>query len=53
VTHVKVGTHRVVHVYRRAGRYKITVTVADRAGNQKSVVRRIKIAAANASGTRG
>jgi hypothetical protein len=53
VTHVKVGTHRVVHVYRRAGRYKITVTVADRAGNQATVVRRIKIATANASGKRG
>ena len=43
VTHIKPGTHRVVHVYRRPGRYKITVTVADRAGNQTTVVRRVKI----------
>jgi hypothetical protein len=43
VTLVKPGTHRIVHVYRRAGRYKITVTGADRAGNQTTVVHRIKI----------
>ncbi|HUA06251.1 MAG TPA: PKD domain-containing protein [Solirubrobacteraceae bacterium] len=43
VTRVKSGTHRVVHAYRRAGRYRITVTVVDRAGNQTTVTRRIKI----------
>ena len=43
VAQIKPGTHRVVHVYRRPGRYKITVTVADRAGNQTTVVRRVKI----------
>jgi PKD domain len=43
VTQIKPGTHRVAHVYRRPGRYKITVTVADRAGNQTTVVRRVKI----------
>ena len=43
VTQIKPRTHRVVHVYRRPGRYKITVTVADRAGNQTTVVRRVKI----------
>jgi len=53
VTHVKVGTHRVVHVYRRAGRDKITVTVADRAGNQTTVVRRIKISKPGSSGKGG
>ncbi|MBV8220905.1 MAG: PKD domain-containing protein [Solirubrobacterales bacterium] len=45
VTKVKPGIHRVAHVYRRAGRYKITVTAGDRAGNQKTVVSRVKIAA--------
>jgi PKD domain len=43
VTVVKPGTHRIVHVYRRGGRYKITVTAADRAGNQTTVAHRIKI----------
>ena len=43
VTRVKPGTHRISHVYRRPGRYKVTVTVADRAGNQKTVVRHVKI----------
>ncbi len=53
VTHVKVGTHRVVHVYRRAGRYKITATVADRAGNQTTVIRRLKIPEPSTPGKRG
>ena len=53
VTHVKPGTHRVAHAYRRAGRYKITVTVADRAGNQTTVVRRVKIAAGGKPGSGG
>ena len=53
VTHVKPGTHRVAHVYRRAGRYKITVTVADRAGNQTTVVRHVKIAAGGKPGSGG
>jgi hypothetical protein len=43
ITHVKPGTHRIVHVYRRARRYQITVTAADRAGNQTTVTHRIKI----------
>jgi hypothetical protein len=43
VTQVKPGTHRVAHVYRRAGRYTITVTVTDRAGNETKVVRHVKI----------
>ena len=45
VTHVKPGTHRIAHVYGRPGRYKIAVTVADRAGNQRTVVRTVKISA--------
>jgi hypothetical protein len=53
VTHVKLGTHRIVHAFRRAGRYKITVTVIDRAGNQTTVVRRLKISKPSAPGKRG
>ncbi|HET6871191.1 MAG TPA: hypothetical protein VFH80_35085 [Solirubrobacteraceae bacterium] len=43
-TTVKPGTHRIFHSYRRPGRYKITITVLDRAGNRTSAVRRVKIA---------
>ena len=43
ITHLKPGTHRLLHSYRRAGRYKVTVTVADRAGNQTKVIRRLQI----------
>jgi hypothetical protein len=43
-TRIKPGTHRVAHIYLRPGRYRITVTVADRAGNQTRVARRVKIA---------
>jgi len=43
VTRLKPGTRGISHVYRRPGRFKITVTVADRAGNQKTVVRHVKI----------
>jgi hypothetical protein len=43
VTHLKRGTRRVVHRYRRAGRYKITVIVADHAGNRTRLVRHVKI----------
>jgi hypothetical protein len=35
-----------VHVYSRPGRYRLTVTVTDRAGNSTKLVRRIRIAAA-------
>jgi hypothetical protein len=44
ITHVKPGTHRILHSYRRAGRYRITITVLDRAGNRTSAVKRVKIA---------
>jgi hypothetical protein len=40
---IKPGTHRILHSYRRAGRYRITITVLDRAGNRTSVVKRVKI----------
>jgi PKD domain-containing protein len=43
-TRVKPGTHRIVHSYRRPGRYRITIAVLDRAGNRASAVRRVKIA---------
>ncbi|HUA70603.1 MAG TPA: hypothetical protein VMA96_05965 [Solirubrobacteraceae bacterium] len=43
ITHVKIGTHRIAHVYRRAGRYTIEVAVADRAGNQTTAIRHVKI----------
>ena len=43
-TRVKRGTHRIVHSYRRAGRYRITITVLDRAGNRTRAVQRVKIA---------
>jgi hypothetical protein len=42
-TRVKPGTHRIVHSYRRRGRYRITVTALDRAGNRTSAMRRVKI----------
>ena len=38
-TQVQPGTHRIAHAYRRAGRYAITVTAVDRAGNKQTVVR--------------
>jgi len=43
---VTAGTHRLTHRYARAGRYRITITVFDRAGNRTTEVRRIKIAKA-------
>ena len=46
VTHLKPGEHRAVHAYRRAGRYKITVFVTDRAGNSRKVVKVVRIAGA-------
>ena len=49
-TRIKPGTHRLVHAYRRPGRYRITVTVADRAGNQTRAARTVRITGASRSG---
>ena len=41
--HIK---HGKFHIYKRAGRYKLTVTVKDRAGNTTTLVRQLKIVSA-------
>jgi hypothetical protein len=41
-THYRIS-HGKFHVYARPGRYKMTVTVKDRAGNTTTVVKRLKI----------
>lgn len=46
IVHFKPGVHREVHVYRKAGRYKVTVIVTDRAGNSRTVAKVIKVAKA-------
>lgn len=38
--------HRKSHAYKRSGRYRVTVTVADRAGNVARIVRYVTIAPA-------
>lgn len=43
VTRVKPGTHRITHVYRRPGRYRVTIVIRDKAGNERTLVRRIQI----------
>jgi hypothetical protein len=43
VTRVKPGTHRIVHTYRRAGRYRVTIVIVDKAGNRRTLVRRLEI----------
>jgi hypothetical protein len=48
VTHVKPGTHRIIHRYRRAGRHAVTVAIVDRAANKTTVVRKVKIAKSKA-----
>ncbi len=50
VSHLTPGDHRVSHAYRRPGRYAITVTVYDRAGNKTTVVRHVKIGPAVGGG---
>jgi hypothetical protein len=37
------GYHRVVHIYRRTGRYRITVLVTDKAGNTTRSVTPVKV----------
>jgi hypothetical protein len=43
VTRVKLGIHRVSHTYRRARRYRVTIVIVDKAGNQRTLVRRLEI----------
>jgi hypothetical protein len=40
---VRAGTHRVGHVYRRTGRYRITVIVTDKAGNATKLVAMLRV----------
>jgi hypothetical protein len=42
---VSAGAHRKAHIFKRAGRYLVTVVVKDRAGNATKVARRIVIRA--------
>jgi hypothetical protein len=37
------GSHRSFHAYRRPGRYRVTVEVADRAGNVTRVITHVKV----------
>ncbi len=43
-SHVKPGAHRLTHIYRRPGRFAVTITISDRAGNRRTIVRHVKIA---------
>ena len=43
VVRLKAGAHRLAHAYRRPGRYRVTIVIVDRAGNQTAVVRRLEI----------
>lgn len=45
VSPVSAGAHRKAHIYKRAGRYLLTVVVKDRSGNTTKVARRITIKA--------
>lgn len=40
---LKLGTHDISHVYRRTGRYRITVTVTDKAGNVTRLSTTVKV----------
>lgn len=42
-TRLKLGTHKVSHAYRNAGRYGITVLVYDRAGNLTSLRAKLRV----------
>jgi hypothetical protein len=50
VDHLKPGAHREIHVFRRAGHYRITVWVTDRAGNSFKVVKVVRVTAASSGG---
>jgi len=43
VVDVRSGQQRISHVYHGAGRYKLSLTVVDRAGNSTTLVRHIRI----------
>jgi hypothetical protein len=43
-TRVKPRSHLTEHLYRRHGRFRITVLVTDRAGNVTRVIKRVKVA---------
>jgi hypothetical protein len=47
-----VGRHRSFHVYRRPARYRVVVTVTDKAGNATSVVTVIKVTKPNTKKSR-
>lgn len=47
VVHLKRGAHRETHVFRRPGRYRITVWITDRAGNSRKVVKVVRITRAS------
>lgn len=53
VTHLPLGSHLLTHIYRRAGRYRITLLITDRAGNQTRVVEFVKIIKRRARRKRG
>jgi hypothetical protein len=40
---LKPGRHLADHAYRRTGRYRITLVVADRAGNRTRVILKLRI----------
>jgi hypothetical protein len=44
LVHLNRGTHRVSHIYRRAGTYEVRLVVIDRTGNRTRVVKFVKIA---------
>lgn len=41
--HLSIGTHSISHLYKRVGRYEVTVTVTDRAGNVTKIVKFVKV----------
>ncbi len=42
-TRLRLGTHVLTHAYRRAGRYRITVLVSDRAGNLTRLTSKLRV----------
>lgn len=49
-TRLRLGSHKPSHIYRRPGRYRITVLVTDRAGNLTRLVTKLKVVASAAKG---